>query len=240
MMKLLARKASRTSHLERSFIVQRRGMALLAAVFPAAFLASSFLFGRTAFQASISAYYWTPDPERNFFVGVLCAVGIFLLLYKGYTLLEDRVLDLAGISAVGIAFFPMERGSDCVSSGITVHGVFAVTFFACIFFICIFMSNHSLEDIADPRRRSAFRQAYRICASIMIGSIVLAVASHLLPQGYSLMLCESGALFWLEALGVWSFSAFWYIKTRELDPSHSWIPFRRNREAGTPAPSNLQ
>jgi len=64
------------------------------------------------FQTSISAYYWTLDPERNAFVGVLCAVGVFLLLYKGYSWFEDRVLDLAGVSAVGIAFFPMDKLGD--------------------------------------------------------------------------------------------------------------------------------
>lgn len=230
-MKLLARNASRTSHLESSFIVQRRGMALLAAVFPAAFLASSFLFGRTEFQTSISAYYWTLDLERNVFVGVLCAVGVFLLLYKGYTLLEDRVLDVAGISAAGVAFFPMDKNSDCASWGISAHGVFAVTFFACIFFICIFMSKVSLEDIADLRRRTAFRRAYSLCSGIMIGSIVLAVLSRLLPKEYIQMLCEYSAIFWFEAIGVWAFSAFWYIKTRELDPSLSWIPLRKKRES---------
>lgn len=230
MMDLLARNPSRTSHLERSFIVQRRGMALLAAAFPAVFLASSFLFGRTDFQTSISAYYWTLDLERNVFVGVLCAVGVFLLLYKGYTLLEDRVLDVAGICAAGVAFSPMDRSGDCAASGITLHGAFAVTFFACIFFICIFMSRHSLEDIADRRRREKFRRAYWLCSGVMIGSIALAALSRLLPEQSIQMLCENSAIFWFEAVGVWAFSAFWYIKTRELDPALSWIPLRRKRE----------
>ena len=230
-MDLLTRNPSRTSHLERSFIVQRRGMALLAAAFPAAFLASSFLFGRTEFQTSISAYYWTLDLERNVFVGVLCAVGVFLLLYKGYTLLEDRVLDVAGICAAGVAFFPMDQSGDCAASGISLHGAFAVTFFACIFFICIFMSRHSLGDIADRRRRATFRRAYWLCSGTMIGSIVLAVLSRLLPEQSVQMLCENSAIFWFEAVGVWAFSAFWYIKTRELDPALSWIPLRRKRES---------
>lgn len=229
MMKLLARNPSRTSHLERSFIVQRRGMALLAAAFPALFLTSSFLFGRTEFQTSISAYYWTHDLERNVFVGVLCAVGVFLLLYKGYTVLEDRVLDVAGICAAGVAFFPMDESGDCAASGFSLHGAFAVTFFACIFFICIFMSRHSLGDIADRSRRATFHRAYWLCSGIMIGSIVLAVLSPVLPEQAVQTLCANSAIFWFEAVGVWAFSAFWYIKTRELDPALSWIPLRRKR-----------
>jgi hypothetical protein len=205
-------------------------MAALAAVFPVAFLASSLILHRTEFQTSISAYYWTHDLERNIFVGVLCAVAVFLVLYKGYNLLEDRIIDVGGASAAGVAFFPMDEFGDCTSSGISAHGVFAVMFFACIFYICVFMSETSLKDIKEPRRRDVFRRAYRWCSGIMVGSIALAVLSRLLPSEYIQALCENNAIFWFEAVGVWAFSAFWYIKTRELDPSLSWIPLRKKLE----------
>jgi hypothetical protein len=228
-MELLARDASRTSHLERSFIVQRRGMAVLAALFPVVFLASSFIVHRTDFQTSLSAYYWTKDLERNVFVGVLCAIAVFLILYKGYNLLEDRIFDAAGASAAGIAFFPMDKSGECTFSGISIHGVFAVIFFTCIAYICIFMSRTSVNEIADTGRREKFRSAYRWCSGVMVGSIGLAVLSRLLPGEYLQALCENSAIFWIEAVSVWAFSAFWYIKTRELDPSQSWIPLRRKR-----------
>jgi len=231
MKNLLARNTSRTTHLESSFIVQRRGMALLAAIFPAAFLASSYVLNRTDFQTSLSAYYWTLDLERNFFVGVLCAVGVFLLLYKGYTTLEDRILDLAGVAAVGVAFFPMDENGDCGTSGLSLHGTFAVIFFVCIAFICVFMSKHSLEDMTDQRRKALFTRAYKLCSGVMVLSIALAGLYKLLPENAVLMLCENSIIFWSEALGVWAFSAFWYLKTRELDPSQSWIPFRGRKQA---------
>jgi hypothetical protein len=225
-MKMLERNPERTTFLESSFIVQRRGMAVLAAIFPVAFLLSSLL-GRTEFQTSISAYYWTLDPERNVFVGVLCAIAVFLLLYKGYTPLEDRVLDLAGLCAAGVAFVPIAKGSDCgAASGLSAHGAFAVTFFLCLAFICVFMSEQSLKSMPDPNRRSHFRWAYRICAGAMILLIGLAVASRFLPGGVLEAMCRRGATFWLEALAIWTFAAFWYVKTRELDPFHSWVPFK--------------
>ncbi len=217
--------------LEQAFLEQRRGMAVLAALFPVAFLVSSFVLHRTEFQTSISAYYWTRDLERNVFVGTLCAIGVFLLLYKGYTWVEDRVLDVAGASAVGIAFFPMDRAGDCAGKGASIHGVFAVLFFACIFYVCIFMSEKSLRQIQDLALRARFRNAYRTCSGIMVGSIAIAVASRLLPGDFALALCERSAVFWFEAVGVWAFSAFWYVKTRELDAGASWIPFRTKRVA---------
>ena len=225
-MHLLQRNPERTTFLESSFIAQRRGMAILAAVFPLVFLLSGLL-GRTELQTSLSAYYWTLDPERNFFVGALCAIGVFLLLYKGYTPLEDRVLDLAGLCAVGVAFVPTAKGSACgAASGLSAHGAFAVVFFLCLAFICVFMSEQSLKSMPDPDRAARFRRAYRICAGAMIVLIGLAVASRFLSGGAMEALCRRGATFFLEALAIWTFAAFWYIKTRELDPAHSWMPFK--------------
>src|SRR5262245_51812782 len=132
-MHLLARNPERTTHLEQSFLVQRRGMSIVAAIFPLMFLVSSFVMHHTDFQASISAYYWTEDFERNFFVGALSAIAVFLLLYKGYTALEDRMLDLAGVCALGVAFCPMNEAMvDCkppldgqaIEIVVTTHGMF--------------------------------------------------------------------------------------------------------------------
>src|SRR5258708_1137366 len=55
-------------------------------------------------QDSISHYYYTD--MGNVFVGSLCAIGIFLLSYRGYEK-HDRVAGtLACIFAVGVALFP--------------------------------------------------------------------------------------------------------------------------------------
>jgi hypothetical protein len=128
-----------------------------------------------------------------------------------------------------MAFFPMDKHGGCGSSGVSLHGAFAVIFFSSIFYICIFMSETTLKQIQDAGKQAWFRNAYRWCSGIMIGSVALAVASRLLPGDLVQALCERGAVFWFEAVGVWAFSAFWYIKTRELDPSVSWVPFRRKR-----------
>ena len=98
-MNILAPIPGRTNDLERTQIGQRQWMALLAAMLPIAFLTSSFILNRTEFQSSMSAYYWTRDVERNIFLGVLFFIAAYLLLYKGYTLLQDRALNLAGVSA---------------------------------------------------------------------------------------------------------------------------------------------
>jgi hypothetical protein len=232
-MNLRQRKPGRSSHLEASFIVQRRGMAILAGIFPLVFIASSLL-GRTAWQPSISAYYWTQDLERNFFIGALCAIGVFLLLYKGYTQLEDWILNVAGVCAVGVGFFAMTKDSDCGPRGFSWHSIFAVAFFSCIAYVCIFMAQKSLENEPDSARKEMFTRAYRLCALVMAVSVIAALTLKLLPSEQTKSLCQRGWTFWCESFAVWSFAAFWFFKTRELEPLRKRI--RAQVAQGRPDP----
>ena len=217
------------SHLEKSYVIQRGGMAILGGAFPFVFLVSSLILERTAFQTSISAYYHTLDPERNIFVGVLFAIAVFLILYKGYSRLEDYLLDIAGVSALGVAMFPMENTGDVSTSSVSVHGVFTVVFFTCIFAVCIFMSETTLKELQDEDRKRIFRRLYRRCAGVMIGALLLAVICRFLSADLIHALRLNSVTFWFEAVVVWAFSAFWFIKTREIDQSMSWIPFLSKR-----------
>ena len=67
-----------------------------------------FLLSRLAYSIftrdwheSISYYYYTP--VRDFFVGALCSLGVFLVFYLGYNGLDTAITDLAGICSIGIA-----------------------------------------------------------------------------------------------------------------------------------------
>ena len=127
----------------------------------------------------------------------------------------------------------MDERGDCAPSGVSIHGIFVVILFACIFYVCIFLSEDTLLKIQNQTRQLAYRTAYRWCAGVMIVSVILAVASRFLPSSAKHTLCEHSFIFWLEAISVWAFSAFWYIKTRELDPTMSWVPFRRKAETSS-------
>jgi hypothetical protein len=66
-------------------------------------------FFQTRVQPSISHYYYTN--LRELFTGVLCAVGLFLIRYRGHTNPEfwknDNLLtNIAGAMAFGVALFP--------------------------------------------------------------------------------------------------------------------------------------
>ena len=220
---------SSVNQLARAFLMQRRGMALLAATFPLIFLGSSVLLGRTDLQTSISAYYWTGDPERNLFVGVLCAIGVFLVLYQGSSTLEEWLLDAAGLSAAGVALCPPPKAGAASGSFPSMHYVFAAAFFACIFVVCLYGSEYTLKHIHHVERQRRFRAFYRVCSGVMACAVTLAAWSRVLSPERVRSFHAHRAVFWCEAVGVWAFSAYWYVKTRELDATASWVPFRSRK-----------
>jgi hypothetical protein len=69
---------------------------------PAMLLVSGLVDGHI--EGSISAYYYTK--AGNVFTGALCVIGIFLIAYRLAALrLDNIVTTLAGIAALGVAFF---------------------------------------------------------------------------------------------------------------------------------------
>lgn len=70
--------------------------------------------GRSCFQTSISAYYYTP--ARGFLVGALLAIGVCLVVLKGNSEREDVLLNIAGMLAPVVAFVPTPDAGTCTSS----------------------------------------------------------------------------------------------------------------------------
>jgi len=200
-----------------SYFIQRRGMALLAFAFPAVFIVSS-LIGHTDFQVSLSAYYWTKLFEKHFFVGMLTAIGVYLILHKGYSTPEDVLLDVGGVCAIGVAFVPTGEGATCAAD-YSLHGICALIFFGCIFAVAIFLAKHSLARMTDPVMKAKYFKIYALISIIMIGTIVATAIMRILPEDLSWRLCEQGWTLWLETIGIWTFAAFWWWKTKELDSS---------------------
>jgi len=109
-----------------------------------------FPFFKTSIQESISHYYYTN--LRELFTGVLCAVGLFLIRYKGHKnpifWKNDSLLtNIAGCMAFGIALFPT-NADDCSQKIYTlipicqpflgiIHYAFAAAFFIILAIVSI-------------------------------------------------------------------------------------------------------
>jgi hypothetical protein len=214
-------------HILDTYTYLRLGMAGVSIIFPLVLWWVGLVFD-VKFQASISSYYHTP--MRDIFVGSLIAIGVFLWFYQGITKKENIALNCAGILAIVVAFTPtaflnIDGQVECETfttlpiGGISeatasyIHGTSAILFFAAIAFVCIFTSGETLREISDPVRRNFYKTIYNFLGA---GMIISPLTSALLL----LFLKEtSNIIYFVELVAVWAFSAYWIVKTKEINES---------------------
>jgi hypothetical protein len=92
-----------------NYVNLRRVIGYIGFLLPAVLFVGAWSISRKSgfswqWPASLSGYYFTS--MRNFLVGALCAIAVFLIAYCGYNELDRWITNLAGIFALGVAFFP--------------------------------------------------------------------------------------------------------------------------------------
>jgi hypothetical protein len=145
---------------------------------------------------SISAYYWTG--AVSLFVGLLAALSLFLLTYRGYAN-ESQKYDrgaaiIAGVAAALVALFPttppngvaLPWWSDWISKTHTVAAITLFSMFA-VFSLWLFRKTAPGEQpSADKKRRNAI---YLLCGIGILVSMAWAVVARL--SGRSIFWPES-------------------------------------------------
>lgn len=212
--------------ISATYFTLRAGMVALAAALPLLLVALGLADGEV--QPSLSAYYHAARAgcdygagglRRDVFVGTLWAVGVFLLLYRGYSPAEDRALNVAGLAAVAVALFPTDWPRDvtaqCPAAAQAwvggVHVVAAVTFFAAIAYVCLWCAKETVELLPGEPLQRRYYARYRVVGAAMVGLPALVLLLHwLLARG------EGRLVLMLEAAAVWVFAAFWGIKSAEI------------------------
>jgi len=178
---------------------------------------------RTNVQDSLSSYYYTH--LREIFTGVLCAVGLFLIRYKGYKNKvfwkdDNRMTNLAGVFALGVALMPTNP-ETCAGKIYTLvpfcndflgwfHYIFAALFFVILAIMSLFIFTLGQKKNTGVAA-SGFNEntIYRICGcAILIFSLLVPVCQYLLPFPYSTLI--------FETLSLLAFGISWLIKGRLL------------------------
>ncbi len=213
-------------HILATYLDMRIGVAVMAFLFPLILWIGGHVIPSVPveLQPSMSAYYHTP--MRNAFVGVLFIIGAFLYLYRGYSTLENQLLNVAGILAIGIALFPTALScapldlvcfarAKLTFTAPKLHGYCAVIFFLCIAGVCIFCSKTTLPLIKNETRRKALRVVYIALGVAMIALPLIAaylsfIAEYTSPEN------KRHVIFWVELSGVWVFATYWAVKSFEI------------------------
>lgn len=226
-------------HVFGTYITLRRGMAIMAFAFPLLLWLLGWLLYGIDLQNSMSAYYFAVPapgsdafPMRTWFVGLLFAIGGFLYLYKGFTDRENFALNLAGVFALMVALFPMDRDGAAgagrsLASQLSIHGASAVLLFVCLAYVAIACASKTLRLLppAHKAKEQGFRRAYRIIGLAMVAAPVGAFVYTLISGD------RARYVFVVEALGIWAFAAYWFVKSYEMSLSRAEEAVLENRAA---------
>ncbi|MBP6624558.1 MAG: hypothetical protein KA198_05265 [Chitinophagaceae bacterium] len=180
---------------------------------------SQIPFFDTKLQPSISHFYYTNF--RELFTGVICAVSLFLIRYRGYSnpvfWKNDNIMtNIAGTMALGVALIPTNpiKAGDKIYTFIPsneiwlggLHYFFAGSFFFILALIAIIifpLGQHKDSKIELSMMNE--NNIYKICGYSMILFLILVPLSHF---PYSTLV--------FEALALLAFGIAWLIKGRAL------------------------
>ena len=200
------------NHIMGTYFGLRVGLVAIGIALPLVVLFAGGVLHHVWLESSISQYYHTQGlsylTTRDFFVGSLFAVGACLYLYKGFSTKENVALNLAGVFALLVALLPTAAPLTDRTIISTLHGTSAVLFFLCIAYVSLFRSRDTIH-LLPLAKQGRYEWAYFLAGLAMIASPLAAVV-------LSFALDRTSLTFWAEACGVWTFAAYWIIKTREM------------------------
>lgn len=198
-------------NMMRTYFTLRLGIVILSIALPLLLLGYSLITHGALVEGSMSAFYSADGGAmRNWFVGILWAIGAFLILYKGFSRLEDWLLNFAGAFAVLTAMTPCNCSGPAVIDKSQAHLVFAVSFFACMVAVCLFCASDTIKLLPQKSDQDKFRRTYYSIAGLLFASPLAAlVAAYFLGA-------RSSVVFFIEWFAVWVFAFYWGVKSREF------------------------
>lgn len=188
----------------------RRLIGILGISLPFVLIFGLGVFGNEEpFQDSISDYYHTG--MRDYFVGILCGIGLFLFSYKGYVDHEEKykykdniVGNIACVLALLVAF--------CPTSGTfigKIHLVSAGLFLLTLAIFSLFLFTKGDTDTQRKRRR---KRIYIWCGSIIVACVALLILYFIIPDSYLTEISKCKPILILEIVALWAFGISWITK----------------------------
>jgi hypothetical protein len=190
----------------RSYIFMRFAIGILGATLPLQLFAEPLFFnGQPFLRGSLSAYYYSG--MREFFVGVLWAIGLFLITYKfAERSKESRVSTYAGLAAIFVALFPTQRPGDGfaltpLQAQLGEETVERIHFGSAGAFIALLgLISYYFGRFGHTRRRLHY-----VCAGVIVAALALAAFAGLTGEP------DKGLLV-AEVVAVLAFTTSWLAK----------------------------
>jgi hypothetical protein len=206
-----------------SFDILRKWVGILGILLPFILVVGSLLFSNCdTILPSISHYYYSN--MKVFFVGILCAVALFLITYTGYSRLDNILTNIAANFCFGIAIFPtfLESNSGCLQESNTfinrdlssLHFFCAGSFFLILALMSIFIftkSNPNLEGMTPQKEMR--NKIYVICG---VGMILCLVAIGIRALFFADVQKSGSFVFYFETITLILFGISWLTKAEVI------------------------
>jgi hypothetical protein len=159
---------------------------------------------------NMSVYYHTG--MRDVFVGALCAIALFLFFYRGYDRWDNYSADLAGVCALGVAFFPtVEDGTWNWTAW--VHFTAAACFLVILALMSIFLFTRGDKQPTEMKKKRNI--LYRVCGIVMLAALASIEIFFLFFDGVN---SDSGFVLIAETVTLMAFGVSWLTKGGTLYP----------------------
>ncbi len=194
-----------------SYLALRKAVGWIGIVLPLVLIiGDELIFNNNKVLLDISLYYYSG--MRDVFVGAVCAIALFLFYYRGYSVLDNITGNIAGFSALGIAWFPTTEAGPLDFSG-KVHFVCAALFFMSLAFFSIFLFT---RRISKPSSQKVTRnRIYIVCGIVMLISLfAIIIFFGFFEENHP----GSAFVFWAETLALTAFGISWLTKGGSLYP----------------------
>lgn len=205
--------AFKTDHNSQvhSYLSLRKAVGWIGILLPFVLvLGNIILYGKREVLTNMSVYYHTG--MRDVFVGAICAIALFLFFYKGYDWWDNLSADIAGVFALGVAFFPtVEEGSwDWIA---WVHFTSAACFLVILALISIFLFTRGYRHPTVMKKKRNL--VYRVCGIVMLAALASIEIFFLFFNGIG---SNSRFVLIAETVTLMAFGISWLTKGGTLYP----------------------
>ncbi|GGS42456.1 MULTISPECIES: DUF998 domain-containing protein [Actinokineospora] len=202
-------------NLVHSYLYLRRAIGLIGMALPVVLVLGQYLIDGRLLH-SISGYYYSD--LRDVYVGSMCAIGVFLLSYRGYAPVDDLVSNIAAVAAIGVALFPTAPPSGATASDevfAVLHLAFAGVFFLSLAYFCLVLFRRSTGEDPTTERKVKRNGVYVLSGVVILASLALMVILGLFFQEQTEALRPA---LWLEFAATFAFGTAWLTKGELILP----------------------
>ena len=199
-----------------SYAALRRAVGIVAVAFPFVVTVPVYVLSNHTIASSLSANYY--QITRNFFVGMLCAIALFMFCDRGYDLKDEIAGILSSLFALGVAFFPTTP-DQCASHFQKIighfHYFFATALFLTLAYFCLVLFRTTAVNRHVTHKKLLRDNIYLACGIAILASMAAIATLSLLDKPNNAIdrfILQFHTTPILESIALIAFGLAWLVK----------------------------